>query len=314
MRPDIHVLAPDSVGPVFDSALDLSNVLTAEVDPEMAPDNEHSFRADLRDNETFQTPLLVASLDGRVVGLARMWMSHIEGNIEKADTNIGVHPNHRRRGIGTDLLRAVLDVCDVGGRTNLTGDGVTSAAMAGFWSAFGVDVGLVERLSRLWMTETDPALMERRIDRRLERASEYSLVCFQGRTPDHLLAGMAEMLTAMNDAPVGDLEVNPYIWTGADVVDLDDYYDSGELERWTSLILGPTGGPAALSVVSFSPTLRYSPTKATPSFSRPTATAASAVGSRPTCGNASDRVHRTSRPSIPRTPRATHPCSPSTPR
>jgi GNAT superfamily N-acetyltransferase len=253
MRPDIAVLDPKAAGPVFDSALELSNILAAEVDPDGPPHNEHSFRAYMRGNETFEKPLLVASVDGRALGMAWMRMFHIEGNTEKADTKIGVHPDHRRLGIGTDLLRAVLDVCEANRRTNLTGDGVTSAAMTGFWGTLGVDLGFVERESRLWLAHTDPALMTQWIERRTERAGEYSLIHFRGRTPGNLLTAMAAMMTAMNDAPVDELDINPEVWTEADVVELDNYYDSSELERWSSLILAPDGTPTALTVVSFSP-------------------------------------------------------------
>lgn len=245
----VSLLAPDDTSARFDRTVAAFREIRAEVDPDMTPDNEASFRDRIQTSPTFEKPVLIAESGNEVVGLCRMWMFHIEGNTEKAEALIEVRPAHRRLGVGTALLEATLDICDENGRTNLTGAGVTSEPVTAFWEAAGMRLGLVERESRLWMADTDPELMQRWIDARTDRAGDYRLVHFRGHTPPAHLEAMATMMTAMNDAPTDDLDINPDIWTERDVAELDDYLVTGGVDRWCSLILDPHGDPAAMTVV-----------------------------------------------------------------
>jgi ribosomal-protein-alanine N-acetyltransferase len=65
---------------------------------------EHALRQELTGNRLAR--YLVAERGGRVVGFAGVWMMVDDAHI----TTFGVHPDHRRTGIGVRLLVAVADL------------------------------------------------------------------------------------------------------------------------------------------------------------------------------------------------------------
>ncbi len=240
-------------GPLFDGTLAVWQRLIAERDPAMDPDSAEEMRCKLRGSETFAKEALVATVDGRPAGLARVWIHHIEGNLDKAEACIEVDPEQRRRGVATALLGAVLDVCDRNGRTRLAGVGLHGGANDGFWTSFGAELGMVERESRLWVADTDPAMMRAWVDGRHERAAGYGLIHWRGTTPAPMVPAMAVLMNAMNDAPRDDLTWADDIWTEQDIRAWDSYHELVGVETWTSVVLAPDGSPAGLTTVVLNP-------------------------------------------------------------
>jgi len=246
---DLHIveLHSDHVGPLFDDSLVLFQSLVAESDPDSDLPTEARLRSKLHSNGTFNKHNVVALDDGRPVGLGRMWLDNLEGTTDRAEAMIEVHPDRRRRGVGIALLKSVLATCDDNGRTSLSGMGWRSDANHAFWTSVGAKLGLVEWESRLWTADTDPDLMDRWVATRQNRAAEYKLVHWQGRTPGEMLDTMAVLLTAMKDAPTDDLVWDEGSWTAQDVVDLDDYYQDAGIGRHVSVVIAPDGSAAGLT-------------------------------------------------------------------
>jgi len=67
-----------------------------------APWSEESFRKEITDNQL--AFYIVAEIDGRMAGYAGLWCIVDEGHI----TNVAVHPDFRRRGIGEALVTVLL--------------------------------------------------------------------------------------------------------------------------------------------------------------------------------------------------------------
>lgn len=250
MTLDIERLEPTASGPRFDGTYELLQQLAAEADPDMDRDTIESFRNKLIGNETFEKVTLVGSDGDEVVGLARVWFFNIEGNRDLAEARIEVHPDRRRAGFGTEMLRAAVDLCAANDRPKLLGHGLNAGANAAFWESFELECGLVERKSRVWVDQVDQQLMQQWIDQRQERAADYRLEFWTGPTPSHLLEPLAVLSTAMNDAPVDDLDVGDDVWTTEDVVELDEFLAGAGLERWTTIAFGPDDEPAGLTVVT----------------------------------------------------------------
>ncbi len=250
MTLDIERLHHDASGPRFDGTYELLQTLAAEADPDMDRDSIESFRNKLIGNDTFEKVTLVGSDGDEVVGLARVWFFNIEGNRDLAEVRIEVAPDRRRAGFGTEMVRAAVDLCHENNRPKVLGHGINAEPTAGFWESLGTECGLVERKSRVWVRDVDPELMQGWIDKHHERAGDYRLEFWTGPTPEHLLEPMATMTTAMNDAPVDDLDVGDDIWTTDDVVELDEFLAGAGLERWTTIAFGPDDQPAGLTVVT----------------------------------------------------------------
>jgi GNAT superfamily N-acetyltransferase len=132
-----------------------------------------------------------------------------------------VHPAARRRGRGTALLRHAAGRARAQGRTELDGGIAQGTAGEEFGRQAGARYGLAD-IRRVLDLDAVPA---ERVARCRERAATaavgYSLACWQGRTPDELVKGVAEMFTVMNDAPnVPGQE--PDIWDEQRVRDRQD--------------------------------------------------------------------------------------------
>jgi GNAT superfamily N-acetyltransferase len=78
---------------------------------------------------------------------------------------------------------------------SVRGDG----AADGFATALGAEPDLVEEDNRLRVTRLDRGLLERWV---AGAPDGYSLLSWEGRAPEQLVAPMCEVLDAMNDAPM----------------------------------------------------------------------------------------------------------------
>jgi len=157
-----------------------------------------------------------ALLDDDVVGALRVILPTKDNPIV-AIVDVAVHPDHRRRGIGRELLEEGVRLAGASGRTEL----ITEVDEPGPRTA-----GREFALRHGWTCD----LLETRRDLRLpvdeERlsaveeaarsaSSGYQLVTWRDRTPDALLSDRAVLQRRMTtDAPHGDLPVEEEHWDG----------------------------------------------------------------------------------------------------
>src|SRR5690606_3384626 len=78
------------------------------------PWSKHAFLSELLDND--RAYYLVAKVDDRPVGYIGVWLIAGEGHI----TNVAVHPDYRRQGIGMRLLLAVEELALARGQRRMT--------------------------------------------------------------------------------------------------------------------------------------------------------------------------------------------------
>lgn len=250
MEPTVVELDPEDSGPLMQGALAVENARLAELDPEHDPMNEAAYRARLASNDTISRRVLLALVDDRVIGTAAVDWWAIEGNTDKLETDVHVLPDHRRRGIGTALLRRVLDAADELDRTAVMAWGPLTDTTRAFWEHAGLSFGQTERRSRLWLADTDPDLMAEWVARRIEHAGDYHLVHWRGPTPSEHVDAMVTLMTAMNDAPDDDLDYADDIWTADDIAGFTEWRQMRGLDSWTSIVVAPDGEPAGLTTVA----------------------------------------------------------------
>ncbi|CAN5285184.1 GNAT family N-acetyltransferase [soil metagenome] len=149
---------------------------------------------------------LVARDDDRVVGSANFWIGEWD-NTDLAWLDIGVHAQHRRRGVGSALMAALLDLTEETGRSKLGIDCWDSETGIGFAVAHGFEQKSVGIQRRQFLRDVDRGAVQKMYDEAQEAATAYELVRVTGRTPDDLLDQVAEMTAAINDAPLDDLDI-----------------------------------------------------------------------------------------------------------
>ncbi|HEY6788141.1 MAG TPA: GNAT family N-acetyltransferase, partial [Trebonia sp.] len=159
-----------------------------------------------------------------------------------------VDPATRRRGLGTALLRHAAGRARAQGRAELYGDIAQGSAGEEFGRRAGARYGLadIRRVLDLDMVPAERVAACR--ERAAKAAAGYSLVSWQGRTPDELIAGVARMYTTMNDAPNGP-ELEPDLWDEQRIRDRADGWIAaiGSRSYQVAAICDATGEMAALT-------------------------------------------------------------------
>lgn len=152
--------------------------------------------------------LTVARDAGRIVGVATLMFPR-QANRHLAYAWIDVDPAHQRRGIGSDLLRGAEERVRAEGRSSVTGFTLRGGSGADFARDRGFRPGLDNAMRRLDLTRSTP---ERWLEHRTEalrHAAGYELIRVKGPSGGALLADLTPLYAAINDAPTGDLDIEP---------------------------------------------------------------------------------------------------------
>jgi GNAT superfamily N-acetyltransferase len=132
-------------------------------------------------------------------------------NRDRAYAHLTVHPSWRRRGIGTALVRQAAERAALADRSVLSGGALQGSAGAAFAVHAGATPGLVEARRVLVLGKITDGRLTFLREQAAQAAAGYSLVSWDGRTPDEYLARVAEVENAMADAP-HDAGEEPEVW------------------------------------------------------------------------------------------------------
>jgi GNAT superfamily N-acetyltransferase len=122
-------------------------------------------------------------------------------NRDRVNLSLDVLPSSRRRGIGTALLRHAAERAAAAGRSVLASESFQSSAGAAFAARVGATAGLVEARRVQVLSQIPAGRVALLREQAARAAAGYSLVSWDGRTPDEYLARCAEVENAMGDAP-----------------------------------------------------------------------------------------------------------------
>jgi GNAT superfamily N-acetyltransferase len=147
-----------------------------------------------------QEPALATAGDGSCVGGYVLDLPERE-NRHLAGVTVLVALGRRRSGLGTALLRDAARRAGAHGRSKLTAETRTGLAGSAFAASKGARPGLIE-VRRVLDLADAPAARVAELRGGAERAAKgYSLLCWQGRTPEEYLAQLVTVASAMADAP-----------------------------------------------------------------------------------------------------------------
>ena len=147
---------------------------------------------------------------------------------------IFVSAGHRRQGIGRALLRVAVERALAERRSLLIGTSIDRvAAGAAFARGVGAQPGLASEVFELVLADLDDDLIERWLRAGRERAPDVELVWLGSPYPAAELEGLARVMAAMNDIPLGDLQIGDRIVTPTTLRDGDAFVRARGDERWT---------------------------------------------------------------------------------
>ena len=157
----------------------------------------------------------VGLLDGEVAAAGFLSVPLLD-NLDSAFVEVHTRPDMRRRGFGTAVLEAMVDVARGRGRTLLDAEAVFPHAAGtdgagtpavGFAGRHGFTLGLSELLSELALP-VDDALLEALAAEAAPHHAAYTLRSWVGPVPDDLVASWLALSSTLNtEAPMGDIEV-----------------------------------------------------------------------------------------------------------
>lgn len=153
----------------------------------------------------------VAWHDDQVVGLLEIHTSEWD-NKHLAWLGLRVHPDHRRRGHGSRLLAFARERARAQGRTSIGADGWDQGGAAPFASAHHLPRRSSAIKRRQVLARLDRDVLDTMYDEAAGAAADYELVRIAGRTPDEMLARVADMSAAINDAPTDDLDIEDEVY------------------------------------------------------------------------------------------------------
>jgi GNAT superfamily N-acetyltransferase len=151
--------------------------------------------------------LWVAPSEGRVTGVARLRLFDGSGRAHLGEFAIHVHPDHRRRGIGTRLLKAVARAARDEKRRSLVVEASSDTSGVPFLEASGFTCVL--SLSLLLLSVPEAGGIEEIV--RSEHPG-YRLIRWLGVVPHELAQTFAAAKSAMGDMPTGEMDYGTTTW------------------------------------------------------------------------------------------------------
>ena len=153
--------------------------------------------------------------DGALVGSVEVTIDEAhEDNPDVLTSQIYVHQDHRRRGVGRLLLRHVANFASEHGRSRLIGQ-TYSRVPAGdrFAEAVGATAKAHAHSNHLPTADVDQDLLRTWVEEGPVRAPGYELLSWDGPVPEEHLDDFLDLLLVMNDAPSDDLDLNDFVVT-----------------------------------------------------------------------------------------------------
>lgn len=163
-------------------------------------------------------------------------------------TRLSVHPEHRRKGVGTALLAEAAQIAKEMGRPKLNAFHFdTVPAGKAFAERFGATPQLDFHSNVVKIADLDLDLLQSWVDQGPHRAPGYSVRVIEGVYPDELLEGMAHLYFILErDMPHPD-NWEPREWTGELVKQLAEHYERGSDSITAIAIHDDSGAPVGMS-------------------------------------------------------------------
>ncbi|MGM1062509.1 GNAT family N-acetyltransferase [Saccharothrix sp. Mg75] len=154
-------------------------------------------------------------------------------------------PDARRRGLGTEVLRAVLPEVADRGRSTVEGWNVVEGGPGELWCrALGFRTVRAVAVQRLVLADVDPARWP------VGAPGGYRLVRWTGAAPDDLVASCARARGAIHDAPAGETEFTAPEWTVKRVREAEaEMADQDAVQRVVAAVSEADGEVAGLTEV-----------------------------------------------------------------
>jgi GNAT superfamily N-acetyltransferase len=149
---------------------------------------------------------------GRVIGVLEVHLPHWD-NTHLGFVEVTVDPLSRRQGLGRRLFDVGVERTRADGRRLVLAGCYDGSAGVAFLKAMGFDRASEEVQRRQDLLSLDWARLDAEYAAAQRSAAGYELVRMPGPTPEDMMADVARMTEAINDAPTDDLDVEDEVFS-----------------------------------------------------------------------------------------------------
>jgi mycothiol synthase len=180
---------------------------------------------------------VIRDAQGRILASAQAGYEIADHNQHLMWTGINVHPQDRRKGLGSALLQEVVEAAQQASRTTLMG-GTAATVPAGeeFAKRIGATPGYRDHTNRLELKELDADLVERWVAEGPSRAPGYSLHWNDGPYGPDLIEKMVPVHLLMNEAPREDLDMEDWKLSREEMEAHEKQFFAGGNQRWSLVV------------------------------------------------------------------------------
>ncbi len=209
---DIIPLAHDGDSELLEGAVALENATHVADSPWVHDQTVEHLVGSMRYGWDGEAPEYhVGLLDGRVAAVGNVHVSEWD-NLDLAWLDVTVHPDQRREGLGSQMWAHVLKRTAELGRSKIGADAWDGTAGEPFLNKQGLVRKSQAINRRQHVEELDLAEVRTHHEEAAGAAAAYELIRIEGHTPVDLLPAMSEMVAAINDAPLDDLEIEDEVF------------------------------------------------------------------------------------------------------
>ena len=178
-----------------------------------------------------------------IIAKGHVVLLHLEQNQHVTQFDLSVLPEHRRQGLGRQLLALVTEAAQADGRRLLVTE--TTDRLPGgeaFMNRLGAQKGLEAHVNQLRIADLDGGLIERWLAQGQARGAEFELGLWDGPYPEEQLAAVAELVELTNQQPLGDLEIEDMHMTPEQLRQAEQMSFARGNQRWTFYIVEKASG------------------------------------------------------------------------
>jgi GNAT superfamily N-acetyltransferase len=174
----------------------------------------YAYTAFLRHGWDGERPVAGVARDdkGRIVGVLQVMLPHWD-NTHLGSVDVTVDPLARRQRIGRRLFEAGVERVRAEGRRLVLTDCWADSPGVKFAEAMGMERASVGIMRRQDLNALDWPRLDTQYAAAEGRAAAYELIRIAGPTPEDMLADVAAMTAAINDAPTDDLDIEDEVFS-----------------------------------------------------------------------------------------------------
>jgi len=238
-------------------SVDLTNAIQAEALPEDPPVVLEQAIAQFRNmpKRLRRTSVRAWSPDGELIGSTgiRIDPDH-DDNPDLLFGNVTVRADHRRQGVGTQLLAYFVALAKKEDRTRLVGDTNGRLPGAEFAELIGAEIKQAVHMNHLPIASVDVEKMKQWVADGPVRAADYEIFGWDGNVPEEHMENFLDAVLVMNTAPRDDLEMNDFTITADQVREQEKVANAVGVIPWQLIARRKSDGAwAGIHDVSWNP-------------------------------------------------------------